>query len=144
MSINTLQSIHALGVNLALDDFGTGYTAFSQLGKYPIDTLKVDKSFIDHIESADTTQTTIIKAIIAIAQSFQLKTIAEGIEEVTQYHLLADLGCDMMQGYLFAKPMPWTELKHHLTNVEEKSRRQSLLRPETLKTTVTEPQALLS
>lgn len=127
MSINTLQEIRSLGVKLALDDFGTGYTAFSQLVNYPVDCLKIDKSFIDHLDADDQTQATVVRAILAIAQSYQLKTIAEGIEDVTQYHLLAALGCDMMQGYLFAKPMPWEKLKDSLKDPEQESARKSLL-----------------
>lgn len=127
MSINTLHEIRSLGIKLALDDFGTGYTAFSQLVNYPVDCLKIDKSFIDHLDSPDQTQATVVKAIIAIAQSYQLTTIAEGIEDVEQYHFLAELGCDMMQGYLFAKPMPWLELKRNLADPEQELRRKSLL-----------------
>jgi len=110
-SISTLEDIHALGINLTLDDFGTGYTAFSQLISYPVNCLKIDKSFIDNLISTDKTQATMVKAIIAIAKSYQLKTIAEGIEDKAQYKFLVDHGCDMIQGYLFAKPMHWHDLK---------------------------------
>ena len=74
MSINTLQSIHALGVNLALDDFGTGYTAFSQLGKYPIDTLKIDKSFVDNMLN-DPNSLIIIESCVNLAKRLKLKTL---------------------------------------------------------------------
>lgn len=110
-SISTLEDIHALGINLTLDDFGTGYTAFSQLIRYPVNCLKIDKSFIDNLISTDKTQATMVKAIIAIAKSYQLKTIGEGIEDEAQYKFLVDHGCDMIQGYLFAKPMLWDDLK---------------------------------
>jgi len=114
MSISTLESIHALGIKLALDDFGTGYTAFSQLINYPVDTLKIDKSFIDNLDYTDNTQSTMIKAILAIAQSYQLKTIGEGIEEYEQYQFLVAHGCDFIQGYLFSKPMLWEDLKQSI------------------------------
>jgi len=119
MSIQTLLEIRALGVKLALDDFGTGYTAFSQLINYPVNCLKIDKSFIDGLESHDNTQATMIRAIIAIAKSYHLTTIAEGIETASQYELLANLGCDMMQGYLFAKPMPWSDFKNTLIDPDD-------------------------
>ena len=114
LSIDTLNEIRELGIKLALDDFGTGYTAFSQLINYPVDCLKIDKSFIDNLDSPDSTQATMIKAIIAIAKSYQLKTVAEGIEHRAQYHYLTEHGCNMMQGYLFAKPMIWKGLKNFL------------------------------
>lgn len=124
MSIATLKSVHALGVNLTLDDFGTGYTAFSQLINYPVDNLKIDKSFIDNLDSLDDTQATMVKAIISIANSYQLKTIGEGVEEPEQYSFLVEHGCNMIQGYLFAKPMPWDDLKTLILDPNAKTTRQ--------------------
>lgn len=126
-SISLLNNIRELGIKLALDDFGTGYTAFSQLLHYPVDCLKIDKSFIDDIASGNETKATMIKAIISIAKSYKLKTIAEGIESEEQFHFMASHGCDMVQGYLFSKPIKWQELQdlrchpssykiRHLTN----------------------------
>jgi len=127
MSIGTLNSIHNLGVKLTLDDFGTGYTAFSQLINYPVDSLKIDKSFIDNLNSSDDTQATMVKAIISIADSYQLKTIGEGVEEPEQYHFLVEHGCNMIQGYLFAKPMLWENLKELVTDPTSKVTRQLAL-----------------
>ena len=118
MSISTLKNINDLGIKLSLDDFGTGYTAFSQLINYPVDSLKIDKSFIDNLDPTGNKQVTMIKAILSIAGSYQLKTIGEGVEEREQYEFLVAHGCDMIQGYLFAKPMSWNDLKqsiHHPT-----------------------------
>ena len=120
-SISTLQEIRALGIKLALDDFGTGYTAFSQLINYPVDYLKIDKSFIDDLDSVDNTKATMIKAIISIADSYQLKTIAEGIEERYQYEFLVEHGCDMIQGSLFGKPMVWNDLKQFINGRKSQS-----------------------
>jgi len=115
MSINMLKNVNALGVKLTLDDFGTGYTAFSQLINYPVDNLKIDKSFIDNLNSSDDTQATMVKAIISIAKSYQLQTIGEGVEKQEQYEFLLEHGCDLIQGYLFAKPMAWSSFKEILT-----------------------------
>jgi len=127
MSINMLKNVHALGVKLTLDDFGTGYTAFSQLINYPVDSLKIDKSFIDNLDSSDDTQATMVKAIISIAKSYQLKTIGEGVEEPEQYEFLIEHGCDLIQGYLFAKPMPWELLKESVSNPNAVLTRQAAL-----------------
>tara|TARA_R110001583_G_scaffold25250_4_gene91551 strand:- start:9789 stop:11828 length:2040 start_codon:yes stop_codon:yes gene_type:complete len=118
MSITTLNEIRQLGIKLSLDDFGTGYTAFSQLISYPVDTLKIDKSFIDNLLPAEDKQDAMIKAIISIAKSYQLKTIGEGVEVQEQYDFLVEQGCDYVQGYLFAKPMPWDNLKQSILTSE--------------------------
>ena len=128
ISIATLKEVHALGVKLILDDFGTGYTAFSQLINYPVDGLKIDKSFIDNLDSSDSTQSTMVKAIISIANSYQLKTVGEGVEVAAQYDFLVEHGCDMIQGYLFAKPMHWNNLKELIIDPNAKLVRQSSLK----------------
>lgn len=127
MSIATLKSLHGLGVKLTLDDFGTGYTAFSQLINYPVNNLKIDKSFISNLDSSDETQATMVKAIISIANSYQLKTIGEGVEEIVQYNFLVEHGCDMIQGYLFSKPMSWEDLKRSINQPKAREDRQLLL-----------------
>ncbi|MEH6446583.1 MAG: bifunctional diguanylate cyclase/phosphodiesterase [Oceanospirillaceae bacterium] len=108
-SIQILEDIKAMGVRLALDDFGTGYTAFNQLINYPVDCLKIDKSFVDYLCSDNSSYIAMVKAIISIAQSYELQTIAEGVETFQQYKLLKELGCDMLQGYHFSKPLPWSD-----------------------------------
>lgn len=128
MSISTLKAINALGVKLTLDDFGTGYTAFSQLINYPVDCLKIDKSFIENLHSNDDTTATMIKAIISIAKSYQLKTIGEGIEQRQQYEFLVEHGCDMIQGYLFAKPMTWNYLKKLINDPKSLEARRLILK----------------
>jgi len=117
-SINTLQELRNLGIKLALDDFGTGYTAFNQLIHYPVNCLKIDKSFIDNLNLKGQAHKTMIRAILSIAKAYKLITIAEGIENYQQYQYLVEQGCDYIQGYLFSKPVPWQQLEQLLQNPE--------------------------
>ncbi len=121
MSVSTLEEIHNLGIHLTLDDFGTGYTAFSQLINYPVSCLKIDKTFIDNLNTADKTTSTMIKAILSIADSYQLKTVGEGVENYQQYMFLLDQGCDMLQGFLFSKPLLWKDLRNILIDSNQQS-----------------------
>jgi diguanylate cyclase (GGDEF)-like protein len=101
----TLEALKGLGVALALDDFGTGYSSLSHLRRLPIDTIKIDKSFTAEIgTSADTT--TIIRAIVALARSLGVETVAEGVETAAQLRFLSTLGCHHAQGYHLGRPVP--------------------------------------
>ena len=124
MSVSTLQEMHSLGIKLTLDDFGTGYTAFSQLINYPVSCLKIDKTFIDNLHSSEKTKSTMIKAILSIAESYNLKTVGEGVEYYEQYSFLEEQGCDMIQGYFFCKPVSWTQLKNILQEPNAQKSRQ--------------------
>lgn len=104
-AIKTLQQLDDLGVQVAVDDFGTGYSSLSYLKRFKVHKLKVDQSFVRDIEN-DHTDRSIVRAIINLAASRGLRTIAEGIETPTQARVLAELGCEDGQGYLFARPMP--------------------------------------
>ncbi|MFC3120292.1 putative bifunctional diguanylate cyclase/phosphodiesterase [Agaribacter flavus] len=110
MSCDVLTELNELGFSLALDDFGTGYTAFSQLVNYPIHCLKIDRSFVSEIGNKTKDGAIVINAILSMAKSYKLETIAEGIETDEQYQYLKQHGCMMMQGYLFSKPMPWDDI----------------------------------
>ncbi|HAY08668.1 MAG TPA: two-component system response regulator, partial [Thauera sp.] len=86
------------------DDFGTGYSALAYLQKFPVSTLKIDRSFVRDLEGPMTNP--IISAITGIARGFELDLVAEGVENIEQADALRTLGCDVMQGYLFARPAP--------------------------------------
>ena len=102
--LETLNAIKALGVGVTIDDFGTGYSSLAYLKRYPIDKLKIDRSFVmDTPQSAD--DVAIVTAIIQMGHSLQLKTVAEGVETVEQKELLHRLGCDLVQGFLVSAPM---------------------------------------
>ncbi|MHB8264126.1 MAG: putative bifunctional diguanylate cyclase/phosphodiesterase [Acidimicrobiales bacterium] len=104
--IRRLEAIKSLGVKISLDDFGTGYSSLNWLSQLPIDVVKIDKTFVDRLGSLDDA---IISAILNVAGTFNLQVVAEGIEEEEQSSLLMALGCQLAQGYLFAKPLPVTE-----------------------------------
>ncbi|MEU9860002.1 aminotransferase class I/II-fold pyridoxal phosphate-dependent enzyme [Streptomyces sp. NPDC047971] len=101
---DTMRALRDLGVSLAIDDFGTGFSSLSYLREFPIDVLKVDKSFIDDI-TTDRQQVALVEGIVRIADVLGLRVVAEGIENEGQRELLADMGCQFGQGFLFARPM---------------------------------------
>ncbi len=105
----TLQRLKALGVNLSIDDFGTGYSSLSYLTRFNVDKLKIDQSFV-HDMADNPNDAAIVLAIIQMARSLNLKTIAEGVEDERQLSLLRRQQCDEAQGYRFARPMPAEEL----------------------------------
>jgi diguanylate cyclase (GGDEF)-like protein len=102
-NILKLTQLKSLGLDLAVDDFGTGYSSLSYLRKFPINTLKIDQSFVADMQSAD--GAAIVDAIIALAKTLNMRSIAEGIETEEQLAYLAKRGCDLMQGYYFARPL---------------------------------------
>jgi diguanylate cyclase (GGDEF)-like protein/PAS domain S-box-containing protein len=99
-----LGELKALGVSIALDDFGTGYSSLSYLKGFHLDTLKIDRTFIAELTTSEAT-TSIVKATIGLAKGLRLKTIAEGVETRAQANFLVKQGCDVLQGFLFARPM---------------------------------------
>lgn len=103
-AIEVLKRIKSLGVKLSIDDFGTGYSSLSYLHRLPIDTLKVDRSFVSAMDDSSENGE-IVRTVIALANSLNLSVIAEGIESVDQYYGLRRLGCEFGQGYLFSKPV---------------------------------------
>ncbi len=116
-TIAKLQLLRDLGVRLAIDDFGTGYSSLSYLQRFPIDILKIDKSFIDKLGQGSE-GSAVAKAIIMMGDSLNLKTIAEGIEHPEQIAELQSLGCAAGQGYHFAKPLTAADMDAFLTNRE--------------------------
>ncbi len=107
--ISMLQGIKNKGFKLSLDDFGTGYTAFSQLQHYPVDTLKIDRSFVWGITEENANKQTMVDVILSLANLYGLKIVAEGVENQVQLDYLVRANCDYFQGYYLAKPMPWED-----------------------------------
>lgn len=103
--LDALQRLRALGVGIAFDDFGTGYASLSLLKQYPLSRLKIDRSFVQSLHES-TRDASVVSAILDMARSFGLETIAEGVEKDAQYKCLRDFGCEEGQGYLFGKPIP--------------------------------------
>jgi diguanylate cyclase (GGDEF)-like protein/PAS domain S-box-containing protein len=108
-SMEKLIEVRRLGVGIAVDDFGTGYSSLAYLARLPVETLKIDRSFVKAMDD-DSTARTLVQTIISLAHSLRLKVVAEGVETESQATLLLELGCDQMQGYLFAKPLAVAEL----------------------------------
>ena len=104
-TVETLGRLKALGLTIAIDDFGSGYSSFGYLTRFPIDCLKIDRSFVCNIPS-NADDMTVTRAIIGMAKNLDLKLVAEGVETVEQARFLKDHGCDMAQGYLFSRPVP--------------------------------------
>jgi len=102
-NIAKLRALKDLGVDLAVDDFGTGYSSLSYLKRFPINTLKIDHSFVSDLDTPD--GAAIVDAILALAKSLKLRVIAEGIENEYQLEYLVRKGCDLLQGFFFARPI---------------------------------------
>jgi EAL domain-containing protein (putative c-di-GMP-specific phosphodiesterase class I) len=109
-------SLKELGVATALDDFGTGYSSMSYLRHFPVDTLKIDRMFVRDIASRNAGDAPLVDAIIAMAKSLGLATVAEGVETDAQWQYLRDRDADQVQGYLFCKPLSITDLEHWHTD----------------------------
>ncbi|MDR3516140.1 MAG: EAL domain-containing protein [Azospirillaceae bacterium] len=105
-----LEKLRAIGTRIAIDDFGTGYSSLSYLRRLPIDVLKIDQSFVADLPN----EPAIAATVIMLAQRMDLKTVAEGVETVEQRNWLAEAGCDLLQGYLIARPMPLAEAEQLL------------------------------
>lgn len=102
---DVLEAVHAMGVSISLDDFGTGYSSLSYLTRFRLNTLKIDRSFITHIEDNER-DSALVRAIIAMGHSLKLQMVAEGVETQGQADMLFELGCQSLQGYLFSRPVP--------------------------------------
>jgi EAL domain-containing protein (putative c-di-GMP-specific phosphodiesterase class I) len=105
VSTATLTALKELGLTLALDDFGTGYSSLRALQHFPVDVVKIDRSFVGPIER-DPQEAAIVAAVISLSHALGLRTVAEGIETIAQVDRLRGLGCDLAQGFHFARPGP--------------------------------------
>jgi diguanylate cyclase (GGDEF)-like protein len=110
LSTATLSALKELGLRLALDDFGTGYSSLRALQHFPVDVVKIDRSFIEPIER-DPQEAAIVAAVISLSHALGLRTVAEGIETIAQVDRLRALGCDLAQGFYFAKPGPAEDVR---------------------------------
>jgi len=114
LTIESTNRLREKGFHISIDDFGTGYSSLSQLHNLPVDELKIDTSFIRRIHTPDGYQ--IIHAIASMASAMNLRTVAEGVEDISTVSKLADLKIDELQGYFFSKPLPRTEILEYITN----------------------------
>ena len=108
-----LRYLRTAGLTIALDDFGTGYSSFNYIKQLPIDTLKIDRSFITHIDS-DKAEFAIIKALLSLCHDLRLNMVVEGVETAMQRDALVSLGCDKAQGFHFFRPMPASDMEQLL------------------------------
>ncbi|GAA5218700.1 hypothetical protein GCM10025776_31170 [Corallincola platygyrae] len=114
-SLTTLNNLKSMGLTLSLDDFGTGYTAFNQLAAYPVDSLKIDRSFTNQVGEKKTKKQPMVDIILSLAELYKLRVVAEGVETKAQLNYLRDKGCNRAQGYYLCKPVPWQELTKKLS-----------------------------
>jgi diguanylate cyclase (GGDEF)-like protein len=120
-TIKMLEKLKSMGVQLSMDDFGTGYSSFNYLKKFPLDIVKIDRSFVQDV-TKNKEDATIVKAMIAMAHSLNLRVVAEGVETGEQLQFLRENGCDEMQGYLLSPPVPVDEVTNfflHEIDLEE-------------------------
>ncbi len=128
-AVQKLESIRAMGVHTAIDDFGTGYSSLSYLHKLPLDALKIDRSFVAEVGDTGLDQpmdarTAVIRCIVGLARALNLKIVAEGVETQFQRRYLAKLGCDLMQGYLFARPVATGVLPQQIEQIRSQFSQQ--------------------
>lgn len=119
-----INEIHKIGFTCSLDDFGSGYSSLNVLKNIPVDVLKLDKGFFDNIEENQEKGHTIINSVINLAQRLNIKTVAEGVETEKQVDFLEEAKCDMIQGYVFSKPVPiseFEEIKYGMKNPQKKN-----------------------
>jgi len=103
-STETLHRLRSLGVSVSIDDFGTGYSSLAYLKHLPLDTIKIDRTFVAGLDGE--ADRSIVEAVIALAHGLRISVVAEGIETEAQFEILRAMGCDTGQGYLFARPLP--------------------------------------
>ncbi len=127
-TVGILTSLKALGVRLAIDDFGTGYSSLSYLHRFPVDILKIDKSFVDGVAGGPGASA-LASAVIALGNSLGLKTVAEGIEHEAQHRALGALGCRFGQGFFYSRPLPPTAVLPYLVSHGQRGHTTDRLTP---------------
>ncbi len=116
-AIETMLQIRAMGIHLSLDDFGTGYSSLAYLKKFPLNTLKIDKAFVDDIESSEQGRN-MVATIVTIAHNLGMQVVAEGVETNQQLSFLTGLRCEQLQGYLYSKPLPEKDFQKYLLSFQ--------------------------
>jgi diguanylate cyclase (GGDEF)-like protein len=114
-SISILNQLKEIGVKISLDDFGIGYTAFNQLAHYPVDSLKIDRSFVNNLEEQTVNKQPMVDIILSLANLYKLRVIAEGVETAEQLAYLQARDCHQLQGYHLSKPLKWKEIQSQLS-----------------------------
>ncbi|MFP5394516.1 MAG: EAL domain-containing protein, partial [Gammaproteobacteria bacterium] len=118
-TLATLSRLHEMGVRLAIDDFGTGYSSLSYLHRFPVDVLKIDRSFVERLANGG--DGSLVSTILRLGQSLQLETVAEGIERPQEMLMLRRQGCTTGQGYHFSPPVPADEVAVMLLEQQDRS-----------------------
>jgi EAL domain-containing protein (putative c-di-GMP-specific phosphodiesterase class I) len=118
VAIERMHSLKRLGFTLAIDDFGTGYSSFSYLSRFPVDKLKIDRSFVVNMQNGQR-DVALVAAMVDVAQQLGITVIAEGVESEQERNALRELGCDQIQGYLYGKPMTAAEATLFATQAVE-------------------------
>ena len=126
MIVPKLKALREEGIQVAIDDFGTGYSSLSYLQHFPVNTLKIDRSFVRDIRERRV-DASIIDAIVAMARGLRMSLIAEGVETRNQLSYLREQGCREIQGYIFSEPLPATDIKRLLLDDPFPGRLQSLV-----------------
>ncbi len=112
-AVGVLQALRALGVRVSIDDFGTGHSSFAYLRQFPLDALKIDRAFVREL-AGDRRDRAIVETIAHLAHGLGLEVVAEGIETERQAEITREIGVDLLQGYLFGRPLPLADLKAYL------------------------------
>jgi EAL domain-containing protein (putative c-di-GMP-specific phosphodiesterase class I) len=130
-AIIEMEKVRALGVKISIDDFGTGYSSLSYLQKLPVDSVKIDRSFVRDLNEYSQNAISVVRAIITLAHGLNLTVVAEGVETEAQMQTLIDLNCDVFQGFLLHKPLDvdslGTILKQNALNQENAIKAESLV-----------------
>jgi EAL domain-containing protein (putative c-di-GMP-specific phosphodiesterase class I) len=113
-AVEVLQRLRERGIQVAMDDFGTGHSSLAMLRTLPLNVLKLDRSFVQHLPESET-DAAVASAVVTLARRLGLSVVAEGVETEAQQHFLAEIGCDVLQGFLFSRPLPTAEFEAWLS-----------------------------
>ena len=109
-AVEVLQRLRERGIQVAMDDFGTGHSSLAMLRTLPLNVLKLDRGFVQHLPESET-DAAVASAVVTLARRLGLSVVAEGVETEAQHQFLADIGCDVLQGFLFSRPLPTSDFE---------------------------------